>query len=125
MGTWGPGNFDSDTAAEHLTALTERLGDDLARAFAGAPGSIHPDADEGATVPCNVELLALIAEQRWEGLVLPPPATVRRWKVTYLAAWDRSIDELGPRPAWKRQRRLVLTKSFDRLVRASVRHHRA
>lgn len=125
MGTWGPGNFDNDTAADHLSTFTARLRDEIAEAIAGGPTQIAADEYDGVAVPCNVELLALVAEQQWTGTVLPDPATVRSWKHTYLTIWDDSIDELAPAAAWKKERRAVLARSFDRLARASERLHGA
>jgi hypothetical protein len=123
MGTWGPGNFDDDTAADHLSIVTARLVDEITTAMAGAPGDIEPDEYGGSSVPCNVELLALIAEQHWTGATLPEPATVQSWKETYLSTWDGYIDQLQPKAAWKRQRRGVLVKTFERLLRASTKRH--
>lgn len=118
MGTWGPGNFANDTAADHLSLITAKLRDDIAAAIAGAPDLIEPDEWGGATVPCNVELLALIAEQPWVGTVLPDAATVQAWKETYLRTWDGYIDRLSPNPEWKQERRAVLVATFDRLLRS-------
>lgn len=115
MGTWGSGNFDDDTAADHLSSITAKLRDDIAKAIADAPGDIEPDEYGGVMVPCNVELLALIAKQRWVGTTLPAADTVAQWKKTYLAVWDGYIDDLEPSPEWKKKRRAVLAKTFDAL----------
>jgi hypothetical protein len=113
---WGFGNFDSDTAADHVGALSDRLLDEVAEAMGGDPVRIEPDEYWGTAVPCNLELLALLARQGYVGVVLPSPEVVLGWKEAYLAVWDRTIDGLGPSPDTKRQRRAVLADTFDRLA---------
>lgn len=124
MGTWAAGNFDSDTAADHLSAITARLRDEVATAMAGDPVELEPDEFWGTAVPCNVEMLAMFAEQRWVGVVLPEAATVAAWKKTFLAVWEASIDDLGPNAAWKKARRAVLVETFDRLAKECRRRER-
>lgn len=116
MGTWGPGNFDNDTAADHLSIITARLRDEIVEAMAEGDEALEADEYWGVAVPCNVELLALIAEQRWVGVVLPDAATVAEWKRRYLAVWEASIDELDPTPAHRRDRHATLVATFDRLL---------
>jgi hypothetical protein len=116
MGTWGPGNFDNDTAADHLSIITARLRDEIAEAMTESDEALEPDEFWGVAVPCNVELLALIAEQRWVGVVLPDAATVAAWKQRYLAIWEANIDGLGPTPAHRRDRHATLVATFDRLL---------
>ena len=71
MGTWGSGNFDSDTAADHLAILTGRLISEVTDAMSGDPVEIEPDEYWGVAVPCNLELLHLIARQNHVGAVHP------------------------------------------------------
>jgi len=121
MGTWGNGNFDSDTAADHLSILAARLLEETKTAMAGKPVELEASEYWGVAVPCNVELMALLAEQQWVGAMVPDLATVRAWEKTYLAIWDASIDGLGPSPKWKAARRAILVATFDRLAKASER----
>ncbi len=76
MGTWGKGNFDSDTTADHLSILAGRLLDETKAAMAGDPIELEADEYWGVAVPCDVEPLALLAEQRWAGVMVPDLATV-------------------------------------------------
>ncbi|MDX2646154.1 DUF4259 domain-containing protein [Streptomyces sp. PA03-1a] len=121
MGGWGSGNFDEDTAADHLSVLTGRLVREVEDAVAGAPGALEPDEYWGVAVPCNVELLHLIATQGWAGVVLPAAATVRQWKAAFLAAWDGAIDDLAPSPEHRAGRRAVLVRTFDALAELAER----
>jgi hypothetical protein len=116
MGTWGAGNFDDDTAADHLSILTGRLRAEVGKAIDAGAGEIEPDEYGGVAVPCNVELLALIAEQRWVGTMLPSLEVAEAWKKKYLDVWDGYIDELEPSEEWKKERRAVLVQTFDRLL---------
>ncbi|GAA1360223.1 DUF4259 domain-containing protein [Catellatospora chokoriensis] len=115
MGTWGSGNFDDDTAADHLSMVTDRLITEVAEAMSGDPVRIEPDEYWGVAVPCNLELLHLIAQQGLVGACLPDPEVIADWKARYLAVWDATIDGLEPKPAYKEQRRAVLVRTFDQL----------
>jgi hypothetical protein len=137
MGTWGPHNFDSDTAADHLGELTASLVKEIAATFEN-PTSLEPDEYGGTVVPCNIELLVLLWRQRYVGVTLPDAATAARWKKTYLDVWDRKIDGLDPNPkrarkpdpaaieryqAWKKKRRAALVKTFNDLARCIEREN--
>ena len=127
MGTWGPGNFENDCAADHLYALCAPLLEAVEQAMAD-PELIQPDEEDGDLVPANLEIIACLSEYlgRYEHgdlakmlspCLLPPPETVARWKQIYLEVWDANIDGLDPDPAYKQQRREVLVKTFDRAER--------
>lgn len=116
MGTWGTGNFDDDTSSDHLSILTDQLIREVADAMAGDPVKLEPDEYWGVAVPCNLELLLLIAEQRYVGTTLPEADTIAGWKQQYLTIWDRAIYALEPGPEFKVQRRAVLVRTFDQLA---------
>lgn len=120
MGTWGAGNFDSDTAADHLGDLVGRLTAEVTEAMAGDPVGLEPDEYWGVTVPCNLELLLVLARQGWVGVTLPPPEVIRAWQEKFLAIWEATIDGLEPKPAYKAERRAVLNETFERLAEASA-----
>ncbi|MFD0020627.1 DUF4259 domain-containing protein [Streptomyces sp. NPDC058382] len=120
MGTWGAGNFDSDTAADHLSELADRLLSEVTEAMAGDPAGLEPDEYWGVTVPCNLELLLVLDRQGWVGVSLPSPDVIRTWHETFLAVWERTIDDLEPEPAYKDERRAVLNGTFQRLAEASA-----
>jgi hypothetical protein len=95
MGTWGHGNFDDDTAADHLSDLTGRLMKEIATAVED-PGEIQPDDYWGCAVPCRIEILNVVAKQRWVGMKLPKPDVAEKWKTDFLSVWDEYIDKLKP-----------------------------
>lgn len=120
MGTWGAGNFDSDTAADHLGDLAGRLVAEVTDAMVGDPVELEPDEYGGVTVPCNLELLLVLHRQGWVGVTLPPAELIRAWQKTFLAVWEATIDGLEPKPAYKDERRAVLNETFERLAEASA-----
>ncbi|MFI9624977.1 DUF4259 domain-containing protein [Streptomyces sp. NPDC052042] len=123
MGTWGSGNFDSDTAADHLSEITGRLLSGIEEAMAGDPVGLEPDDYWGVTVPCDIELLCLIADQGHVGAALPEPAVAEAWKKTFMDVWERTIDELEPEDGYKEARRAELNRTFDRLVGLARERH--
>ncbi|WP_335939050.1 DUF4259 domain-containing protein [Streptomyces sp. PTD5-9] len=116
MGTWGSGNFDSDTAADHLSGITGRLLSEIEEAMAGDPEGLEPDDYWGVVVPCDIDLLCLIAERAHVGVTLPEPAVAEAWKTTFMDVWERTIDGLEPTEGHKEERRAELHRTFDRLV---------
>ena len=116
MGTWGPGNFDDDTAADHLSRLTDQLVTEVAEAMSGDPVRLEPDEYWGVAVPANLELLAVLARTNHVGVLLPEVATIETWKITFMKIWESAIDGLDPSAAFKEARRSVLVRTFDDLA---------
>ncbi|WP_017546851.1 hypothetical protein [Nocardiopsis prasina] len=120
MGTWGSGNLDNDTAADHLSAVIDRLVGEVAAAMAGDPVELEADEYWGDAVPCHLELLYVLAREGYSGGRLPAPEVVLGWRRIYMAAWERSIDGLEPSPEFREERRAVLHRTFDRLAVAAA-----
>ena len=127
MGTWGPGNFENDTAADHLLDLCGPLLTEVEEVMED-PSSLAPDEDGAVIVLANLEIIACLSEHlgRYDQSkigkilypgVLPLPEMVANWKKAYLAVWDGHIDELDPKPDYKKQRREVIAETFDRVER--------
>ncbi|WP_060887219.1 DUF4259 domain-containing protein [Streptomyces caniscabiei] len=116
MGDWGTGNFENDTAADHLSILTDRLITEVVDAMAGDPVGIEPDEYWGVAVPANLELLSLLARQGYVGASLPEADVVEGWKRTYMAVWEGYIDELEVSAGYREERRAVLIRTFDELA---------
>jgi len=116
VGTWGSGNFDSDTAADHLSMITDRLVTEVAEAMTGDPVALEPDEYRGVAVPCNLELLDLLSRTGHVGVVLPKVDVIEAWKRTFMEIWERTIDGLEPSPAFRAERGTVLLDTFDRLI---------
>lgn len=122
MGTWGSGNFESDTALDHLSIVVDRLVTEVAEAMAGDPVEIEPDEFWGVAVPCNLELLHVLAQAGYAVDHLPEAGVVEEWKKTFMAVWEETIDGLEPSPVFKEERRSVLNRTFDQLADAIARH---
>lgn len=116
MGTWGEGNFDSDTALDHESVVIARLLTEVAEAMAGDPADIEPDQYWGVAVPCNLELLHVLAQAGYANDHLPEAEVVEEWKKAYMAVWERAIHDLGPEPGFTEERRSVLNRTFDQLA---------
>ncbi|MER0244834.1 DUF4259 domain-containing protein [Streptomyces sp. HSW2009] len=119
MGTWGSGNFDNDTAADHLSLVIGRLVGEVAEAMSGDLVEIEPDEYWGNAVPCHLELLYALASAGYAAEHLPKPEVIEGWKRDFLAVWERTIDWLEPSPGFKEERRTVLIRTFDQLAGAA------
>jgi hypothetical protein len=127
MGTWGPGNFENDCAADQLFEVCGPLLKAV-QEMINNPSAIEPDEYGGDIVPANLEIIACLSEYlgRYERgeiqdflypCVLPPPETIAEWKLKYLAVWDACIDGLDPGPEYKQKRRQVIIETFERVER--------
>ena len=125
MGTWGPGNFENDCAADHLFEVCGPLLKQIEKAMKD-PSAIEPDEYDADIVTANLEIIACLSEhlgrcERGElqdflyPCVLPPPETVAEWKRKYLSVWDSCGQ--NPPEDWERQRREILVAAFDRVER--------
>ncbi len=133
MGTWGAGNFEDDTAPDHLSALrnTSKL-EGMCAEWLGAvrdamanTASLEPDEYEGVIAPCKLEIIAQVMDVSGSGVcTLPKPSVPEKWKSTFLNVWDGDIDELEPDPDWKQSRRGVLVQTFDRVLECSKEQHK-
>lgn len=120
MGTWGSGNFESDTARDHISMVIDRLIDEVAEAMAGDPVAIEPDEYWGVAVPCQVELLTALIGAGYTSDRGLKPAVVAQWKRHFMAVWEQTIDGLEPSPEYKVERRSVLARTFDQLAEAAT-----
>src|SRR5438045_746484 len=112
MGTWGPGNFENDYAADLLYEVCGPLLKQVEEAMSN-PSMLEPDEDADLVL-ANLEIIACLSEHlgRYEHgelqdflypCVLPPPATIADWKQRFLQVWDACIDGLDPEPDYKRK----------------------
>ena len=120
MGTWGPGNFDNDGAADYLGAIAAQLERTIEECLADEERSWLDEDGEAMLMP-SIDLLALLCEHR---PVLPPTAgTIEGWRDRYLGIFDAQIDELGPEPEFKVVRRRMIEETFATLLTAARRWH--
>jgi hypothetical protein len=133
MGTWGPGNFENDCAADHLLEFCGPLLKQVEEAMKD-PSAIEPDEYDASVVMANLEIIACLSEHlgRYERgaiqdflypCVLPPPGVVAGWRGQYLKVWDGGIDGLDPDPDYKKKRREVIIETFDRVERLARERH--
>jgi hypothetical protein len=121
MGTWGPGNFDSDQAMDYVSEVVDGFVETVEQQFAQGRASLD-DQGEGRLMP-TVEMIGVLCDWCQGGphairVVAPPdPGVVRRWRQRYLEIYDEQIDGLlqpgkdhfGP------ERRAHIVRTFDRL----------
>jgi len=115
MGTWDAGNFDNDTAADHLYDIIEGWISDIRTAMEN-PVELEADEYWGEAVPCNIQLLTLIGKQHFAGFHIPAVEEVTKWKTTFMDIWLESIDDLEPEEEYKKKRIEVLNQTFDDLI---------
>jgi hypothetical protein len=116
MGTYGPGHFDDDGAADLRAGVLGRLMAD-----------IETDLGDGMEVEDTwlqmgrVALLLGILQTC--GGMPPESETVSRWRSRILEVYDDEIDELGATEALKRHRRVLMEETFQELEALSRDRH--
>ncbi|MGW4480525.1 DUF4259 domain-containing protein [Rhodococcus triatomae] len=123
VGVWGPGNFDSDTVADGLGMLTDRIVDDITAEFED-DSRLEPDEWGGELVPAWLEILTEIAETGRVGVSFPPTPVLVDWRDRYLRVWDGYIDELEPTVDHRIERRAVLVGTFERALAVAAERER-
>lgn len=118
VGTWGPGNFDDDTVADGLSAITDDLIAKIAEVFADEDDDteLQPDEWGGSMVPAWLEILTDIASAGRVGATFPSRSTLEGWRDRYVRVWDEYIDELDPDEDYRIDRRQVIVSTFERAV---------
>jgi Domain of unknown function (DUF4259) len=121
MGTWGSGNFQSDTALDHLGTVVQPLFTQISQAFKNKV-SLEPDEYDGTAALCNMDILVAIAyglgSQKSPFFIskFPQVKTIESWQKIYLEVWDETIDGLDPDEDYKLERRDVIVKTFERFI---------
>jgi hypothetical protein len=108
MGTWGPGNFENDRAADIRDEPLNRLKAGIERRLTPGPG-----VDGVERVMAEVALFTSVL-RTCNGL-RPAAEVIGRWKAAVLAAFDAEIDALQPKPGLKEARRAVIEQTFAEL----------
>ena len=86
MGTWGPGNFDNDSANDYVDEFTRELADKIEQFFAGDEDECDFEEEGEGVIIHTIEILAVICEE-CSGLP-PAPEVVAGWKTNYLRIYD-------------------------------------
>jgi hypothetical protein len=113
MGTWDPGNFDSDGALDYIDSLRDDMCKAVDTTFA-VKGAADLDDDGESLLMPSVEILVMLSSISYVGD--PSEEKILEWKRKYLAIFDAQIDGLKPKPDHKVQRRKVIEDTFDRLA---------
>ena len=90
MGTWGPGNFDSDGAHDYANGLVHQLRERVAKAFRSKYGA-SIDGDGEAVVVPSIFIMGLLAAHC--KAALPESALLTEWKDRYLGIYEERVEE--------------------------------
>ena len=120
MGTWGTGNFDSDTALDFTAELVDGLSVQIAcalglRTGAGCDHNGPGDLEEvEGPVMARVGTILMLVDGGASGA--PDPIIVTRWRDAMLRLWDAQKHTLGGRADYLRDRRCEIAATFERLL---------
>ena len=114
MGSWGPGNFDNDTARDHLFEVTRELAEQVEQALADATalklaGKVETNAELAETLDAvlpNIEIICVLHESLGGGF-LPEPESADEWQAQFEQLTDAAAVDRGE----------VIRETFERLRR--------
>ena len=108
MGTWGSGNFDSDSALDRMGELIDQLSSEVSEAVAGDDLAIDEGFEEIMAVVETIRVLCTHAAG------MPPKSKIiKGWKKRLLCIFDEEIDGLDPKPGFKEERRAKIVETLD------------
>ncbi|MCA9885362.1 MAG: hypothetical protein KC708_20430 [Anaerolineae bacterium] len=123
MGTWGPGNFDSDSALNHLEKWQMLMIDEVRLFFETNTEDCAFIREANNKIIPTVDILATICEHYSVSLVGITPQILSGWKNSYLGAFDRVFDPKKYPDAVLGEtieRRQIVEATFDRLFKIIV-----
>lgn len=121
MGTWGPGNLDSDAASDELGDRTHKLVESL---LERARNKLSRDEGEYECAALFIDfemVLALDAKKLLRCNNLPSSEEVEDLKKDYIREWAVHIDGYEPQPEYKKDRRQVILRTFNRFKKICSR----
>jgi hypothetical protein len=124
MGTWGPGNLDSDGALDEIATRSHELMEQLWTRLGTQESWEADEYDHDALFVDFETLFALEAAGVFEGQALPSPEEVAPVRTRWIEGWDAYFDGLSPKGDFKAQRRAVIDATFDRFVALCEKHQR-
>lgn len=117
MGTWGPGNLDSDNAMEFLDLtlldLVRTVRTCIASERLKTADWFFERFGETQLMPAIDVLLTLVEHYKADPSL--DIEEVKGWKMTYLNIFDQVIDQFTPKTEYKAKRRQIIVDTFERL----------
>jgi hypothetical protein len=120
MGTWGPGNFETDLGLDVLDGICNGILAEIRKTFQLRTASLYEAMDD--VIVANVDVLATLVSHYRKS---PPVRSdeVDKWKSDFLQVYDRFWapnllkDIREEQKQYIRERRVIITSTFDRLHR--------
>ena len=110
MGTWGPGNFDSDQALDIVGDLCHQFEQEISSAASISGLGVDEFLNE---IMPKIAVLAVLVEQCLK--TGPRLAVVRDWRERFVGLYDREIDKLALSSDFKDERRATISNTFASL----------
>lgn len=124
MGTWGPGNFDSDNASEFLDSFVKNLVETIRNTLDFHTNDKSDDwffesYGESQLMPATDLLLTIMAkyDPAVNSLTGLTDVEVNAWKQKYLKIFDDVIVRYSGDEKYMGERRKVIKTTFDELER--------
>ena len=116
MGSWGTGNFDSDSSFEFTAELMDKLHFGIMDLLKGDPDLDYCEYE----IVCATEVMCLLAENC---KARPPePQYIDLWQTLYLKSFDKGVCVSYVEGACE-ERRNIISETFQRLMRLSKAYY--
>ncbi len=110
MGTWGPGNFESDQALDLVGDFCREFEREISQAASKRNLGIDDFLND---VMPRIAVLAVLVDHCLR--IGPRVTVVRGWRERFIGLYDRGIDKLAPAEDFKAERRARILETFASL----------
>ncbi|HEX2621704.1 MAG TPA: DUF4259 domain-containing protein [Phototrophicaceae bacterium] len=134
MGTWGPGNFDSDNACEYLDQLLDQLIQNIEKIMTELAGEnpFYAMEEYGDQIMMPALDVVLTLSRHYDERPHLESKQIELWRDTYLDIYDRSIHPSGVKPDfdqlpeddYSKQRRLIIMDTFNQLKAIALKREK-
>jgi hypothetical protein len=114
MGSWGSGNFDSDSACDYLDSIKFQLIQKIEEGFTSLEDADFAD-DYEHEIMASVDILSLLTEQYYGHNPHVEAQVVQTWKSQFLSIYDQNSEDDEVTLEYQRERRKVIEDTFNKL----------
>lgn len=124
MGTWGPGNLENDYAGDELGDRTHKLVESLLERARNKLSCDQGEYEHTALIVDFEMVFALDAKRLLYCNNLPAVEDIEQLKHEFIREWDVHIEGYDPKPEYKKERRKVILRTFNRFKKICSRREK-
>lgn len=116
MGTWGAGIYENDSTRNYIDGIIDNISNAVRDIVKRDYTLLHAGMPQSELFMCYIDLLSAICSRHDLHASLPEVKEIRKWKAKYMEVWEFTVGECNPDEDYRKERAVVLNKSFDKLI---------